>query len=209
MELMRNDRPHPDYDQILIDCHFHKIIVESVIDLPYTQFIDTEDTYFKEFHDRALQEIPINPSFRKALTYIYMVDSYGVLFDLQRATLTQHVNTQRGVMGNLKVRFSMFLVVAVVLGFGLGIVYPNPINMLFAAGLAGATLAMCISIGFDYFIDPDHLNREILSHVNYIAKILAMDQDVTCLLLCDERYRDEVKAAHERLVRLIKGTDIN
>lgn len=209
MELMRNDRPHPDYDQILIDCHFHKIMVESVIDLPYTQLIDTEQTYFKEFHDRALQEIPINPSFRKALTYIYMVDSYGVLFDLQRATLTQHVKTQRGIMGSLKVRLGMFLLVAIVLGFGLGIMYPNLMNMLFAAGLAGVTLIMCISIGFEYFIDPDHLNEEILSHVSYIAKILAMDQDVTCLLLCDERYRDEVIAVHERLVRLIKGTDIN
>ena len=209
MELIRHDRPHPDYDQILIDCHFHKIMVEAVINLPYSRLIDTEYTYFKEFHDRALQQIPVNPTFRKALTYIYMVDSYGVLFDLQRRLIRLHVRDQRGIMGNPKVRLSIFLVLAVILGFGLGLAYPNPMDMFLTACLAVATLAMCISIGFDYFIDPNHMDEEVISYTNYIAKLLEMDQDVVCLLLYDERFREEVKATHERLVQLMNGGDMD
>lgn len=192
MELIRNDRPHHDYDQILADCHFHKIMVEAVINLPYTRLIDTGYTYFKEFHDRTLQEIPINPSFRKELTYIYMVDSYGVLFDLQRRLIRLHVRNQRGIMGNPKVRPNIFLVFAVILGFGLGLAYPNPMDMFLTACLTVATLSMCISIGFDYFIDPNHMDEEVISYTNYIAKLLEMDQDVVCLLLYDERYKERL-----------------
>lgn len=200
---------NPNYGQMLVDCHFYKIIVEGVIDLPYTKFIDLDPPYLQEFHDRMLEQIPDNPSLRKALMYSFMVSHYGMLFDLQRAVLMQNVKRERGVMGNPKVRLSIYLIIAVFVGFSLGLMYPDPINMLLATVINLMTLGFCITTGFSYLVDPDKLDIETLTKINFIATCVKNDQDIRNVLFDRNGiYKNEVEYIHERLIVLLNGKDI-